>query len=98
VSASARHHSDVTVRWPQGGLTKPFCWSRETDMKQSRRSIHPLMNSGVRSMLAEKFFLVLETLIKGQTDKVPTYSDGAPRVVSSSAHVPIVLPERARRS
>lgn len=43
-------------------------------------------------MLAEKFFLVLEVLIKGQNDRVPAYSDGAPRVVSSSAHVPIVLP------
>jgi hypothetical protein len=49
-------------------------------------------------MLAEKFILVLEVLIKGQTDRVPTYSDGAPRVVSSSAHVPIVLPERALKS
>jgi hypothetical protein len=49
-------------------------------------------------MLAEKFILVLEALIKGQTDKVPTYSDGAPRVVSSSAHVPIVPPERALKS
>jgi hypothetical protein len=26
---------------------------------------------------------------------VPTYSDGAPRVESSSAHVPIVLPVRS---
>jgi hypothetical protein len=26
---------------------------------------------------------------------VPTYSDGAPRVVSSSAHVPMVLPGRS---
>ena len=49
-------------------------------------------------MLAEKFFLVLETLIKGQSDRVPTYSDGAPRVVSSSAHVPVVLLERAVKS
>jgi hypothetical protein len=49
-------------------------------------------------MLAEKFFLVLETLIKGRSDSVPTYSDGAPRVVSSSAHVPIVLPERAGKT
>jgi len=49
-------------------------------------------------MLAEKFFLVLETLIKGQCDRIPTYSDGAPRVVSSSAHVPMVLPGRSLRS
>jgi len=49
-------------------------------------------------MLAEKFFLVLEALIRGQTGKVPTYSDGAPRVVSSSTHVPVVLPQRAVKS
>ena len=49
-------------------------------------------------MLAEKFFLVLEALIKGQPDRVPTYSDGAPRVVSSSAHVPVALPVRALKS
>jgi hypothetical protein len=49
-------------------------------------------------MLAEKFFLVLEALIKGHGDRVPTYSDGAPRVVSSSAHVPVVLPARSLKS
>lgn len=38
-------------------------------------------------MLAEKFFLYLEALIKSQQ----TYSDGAPRVVSSSPHVPVKL-------
>ena len=46
-------------------------------------------------MLSEKFFLVLEALIKGQGDRVPIYSDGAPRVVSSPAHVPVVLPGRS---
>jgi hypothetical protein len=46
-------------------------------------------------MLSEKFFLVLEALIKGRGDRVPTYSDGAPRVVSSSAHVPVALPGRS---
>jgi hypothetical protein len=56
------------------------------------------MDNGVLSMLAEKFFLVLEALIKGQGDRVPTYSDGAPRVVSSSAHVPVVLPGRPLKS
>jgi hypothetical protein len=92
--AAARYHGDVTLRRP----TKPFRRLRETDMKQSRRSIASLMDNGVRSMLAEKFFLVLEALIKGQTDMARTYSDGAPRVVSLSAHVPIVLPERGLRS
>jgi hypothetical protein len=38
------------------------------------------------SMLAEKFFLLLET-IRSHTD-----IDGAPRIVSRSRHVPIELP------
>jgi hypothetical protein len=37
-------------------------------------------------MLAEKFFLLLETL------KSHAYPDGSPRVVSTSPHVPIKLP------
>jgi hypothetical protein len=53
------------------------------------------MNKEVRPMLAEKFILVLEALLKGQGHKTPTYSDGAPRVVSSSPHVPIVSPTRS---
>ena len=38
-------------------------------------------------MLAEKFFLYLEALIKSQQ----THSDGAPRVVCSSPHVAVKL-------
>lgn len=38
-------------------------------------------------MLAEKFFLVLESLIRGDR----THSDGSPRVVSTSPHVPVKL-------
>ena len=37
-------------------------------------------------MLAEKFFLLLETL------KSHTYPFGSPRVVSTSPHVPVKLP------
>jgi hypothetical protein len=37
-------------------------------------------------MLAEKFFLVLETL------KSHTWPDGSPRVTSTSPHVPVKLP------
>ena len=37
-------------------------------------------------MLAEKFFLLLETLRN-------TYPDGSPRVISTSAHVPVKLPD-----
>jgi hypothetical protein len=39
-------------------------------------------------MLAEKFFLVLESLIRGGGR---TYPDGSPRVVSMSPHVPVKL-------
>jgi hypothetical protein len=38
-------------------------------------------------MLAEKFFLLLETL------KNRSYADGGPRVVSSSPHIPVKLPQ-----
>jgi hypothetical protein len=37
-------------------------------------------------MLAEKFFLMLEAL------KRSSYADGSPRVVSTSPHVPVKLP------
>ncbi len=46
-------------------------------------------------MLAEKFIIYLEALIKDRDYAVPTYSDGAPRVTSSSPHVPVVLPGSA---
>ena len=39
-------------------------------------------------MLAEKFFLYLEALIKSQQ----THSDGSPKVISTSPHVPVKLP------
>jgi hypothetical protein len=44
-------------------------------------------------MLAEKFFLLLESIIRSQT-----YTDGAPRVVSSSPHVPVKLPQQGGKS
>jgi hypothetical protein len=43
-------------------------------------------------MLAEKFIIFLEALIKERSYGTPIYSDGAPRVTSSSPHVPVVLP------
>jgi len=43
-------------------------------------------------MLAEKFFLYLETLIRSQA-----YPDGSQRVVSTSPHVPVVLPRGPER-
>ena len=44
-------------------------------------------------MLAEKFMLYVETLIRRQA-----YSDGSPRVVSSSPHVPVKLPSTTGKS
>jgi hypothetical protein len=42
-------------------------------------------------MLAEKFFLIIETL-RSRT----THPDGSPRVVSTSPHVPVKLPENSK--
>ena len=39
-------------------------------------------------MLAEKFFLVLESLLRGDR----TYPDGSPRIISTSPHVPDKVP------
>ena len=52
------------------------------------------MNNGVHQMLAEKFIILLEALIKDRNHAVPTYSDGAPRVTSSCPHVPVTLPDQ----
>ncbi len=40
-------------------------------------------------MLAEKFFLLLETL------KSHSHPDGSPRVVSTAPHVPVKLPRES---
>jgi hypothetical protein len=42
-------------------------------------------------MLAEKFFLILETLICRQPAQTPTYPDGGPKVISQSQFVPMKL-------
>ena len=39
-------------------------------------------------MLAEKFFLVLESLLRSDR----TYPNGSPRAISTSPHVPVTLP------
>ena len=45
---------------------------------------------GAKDMLGEKFFLFLEALISAKGRD--SYSDGAPRVISTSPHVPVRLP------
>lgn len=42
-------------------------------------------------MLAEKYMLVLE-MLRSLADRGQIYSDGSPKVVSSSQHIPIRLP------
>ena len=44
-------------------------------------------------MLAEKFFLFLETLISRASAPTATYPDGGPKVISQSQFVPIKLPD-----
>jgi hypothetical protein len=44
-------------------------------------------------MLAEKFFLMLETLISRGPKQPATYPDGAPKVISQSQLVPVKLPD-----
>jgi len=41
-------------------------------------------------MLAEKFFLVLESLIRGDRN----HPDGSPRIISTSPHIPVKLPNQ----
>jgi hypothetical protein len=43
-------------------------------------------------MLAEKFLLVVESLIRTQSQAHP---DGSARVISTSPHVPVQLPVRS---
>lgn len=47
-------------------------------------------------MLAEKYMLLLET-IRSRGERGPVYSDGAPRVISTSPHVPVELPGASRK-
>jgi hypothetical protein len=47
-------------------------------------------------MLSEKFFLLLETL-RSEARRSPTYSDGSTRVIGTSPHVPVQLPDASRK-
>ena len=44
-------------------------------------------------MLAEKFFLMLETLLSRSAAQTTTYADGVPKVISQSQFVAIKLPD-----
>ena len=81
---------DETVRQ----ITKPFWRTREDGLthwpSSIARSDHTRTDT---TMLSEKFFLVLESLIRTQGQ---IHADGAPRVVSNSPHVPVKLPQHQR--
>jgi hypothetical protein len=47
-------------------------------------------------MLAEKYMLLLETL-RSQAERSPAYADGAPKVISTSPHIPVQLPGSANQ-
>ena len=47
-------------------------------------------------MLAEKYFLLLET-IRSIAERSPAYADGGPKVISTSPHVPVQLYGASRK-
>ena len=47
-------------------------------------------------MLSEKYFLLLET-IRSLAERNLAYPDGAPKVVSSSPHIPVQLPSASQK-
>lgn len=48
------------------------------------------------AMLAEKYMLFLET-IRSMAERSPAYADGAPKLISTSPHVPVQLPGASRK-
>jgi|RhiMethySRZTD1v2_1073278.scaffolds.fasta_scaffold3330442_1 hypothetical protein len=89
-------------------LTKPFFGIRENVLKSKSGSVRglripcvsPDQRRGLRrtgsAMLAEKYMLLLET-IRSLAERGPAYADGAPRVISTSPHVPAQLPGASRK-
>ena len=47
-------------------------------------------------MLAEKYMLLLETLRRGLPDRIQTHTDGGPKVISNSPHIPVRLPAKSQ--
>jgi hypothetical protein len=77
-----------------------FCPADETIFTEPRRRPEILggydrsiemRNDGSAAMLAEKFLLMVESLIRAQGQ---SYPDGSTRVISTSPHVPVQLPAR----
>jgi hypothetical protein len=47
-------------------------------------------------MLAEKYMLVLETILS-LAERGPAYADGSARVISTSPHIPVRLPGASQK-
>ena len=76
-----------TIVWHRGGLLKPSSFTRSAVAPSSEVE---------NAMLAEKYILLLETL-RSQAERSPAHADGAPKVISTSAHVPAQLPGAGRK-
>jgi hypothetical protein len=71
------------------GPSAPFSDKWLNSKPTSRDGTGEATISEATHMLAEKFILLLETVISR------TYPDGSPRIVSASRHVPIKLPNES---
>jgi hypothetical protein len=78
--------SDAARHW---GATKPFSQADEKVLQQRRSIFYYWFKWWGMTMLSEKFILVLEAILKSSGR---VYPDGAPRIVSTSPHVPVKLP------
>jgi hypothetical protein len=77
------------------GNRSPATWqaSESTESRQTGGEARPELKN---AMLAEKYMLLLET-IRSLAERSPAYADGAPRVISTSPHVPVQLPGAGRK-
>jgi hypothetical protein len=63
----------------------------ESNRQSSAGILVSLIKHWSSTMLAEKFFLMLEAL------KRSNYPDGSPRVISTAPHIPVKLPNETAR-
>jgi hypothetical protein len=88
--------SSGCVRLPYWAVAHPFRGPRNHFLsRRNRPEIKLIYQMVIKQrgsiMLSEKFILILEAILKSNNRSFP---DGAPRVVSTSPHVPVKLPAR----
>jgi hypothetical protein len=84
----------VSIDKGVGSGPRPLVYVIEFNNRGPRRTRSN--RSGVTPMLAEKYILLLETLRKGLPDRSQTHTDGGPRVISNSPHIPVRLPAESQ--